>query len=48
MSTGEQQGMTKKDVFDEVSKIISVLNEHMDHEPCIHDIRTIIGEIFDQ
>lgn len=38
--------MIDKNLFDKVSKIISILNKHMDEKFCTHDIRQIVGEVF--
>jgi hypothetical protein len=40
--------MNEKKVFEDMSKVISVLNKHMDEETCVHNIRTIISEVFEE
>jgi hypothetical protein len=39
--------MADKDIFNDVSKLISVLNKHMDEKLCEHDLKTVISEVFD-
>lgn len=40
--------MTEKRVFEDISRIVLVLNKHMDEKRCLHELRAIIAEVFEE